>query len=219
MKGAAGYLPGLSIEKGFPMINQYFKFTGCRVNSMNLNLVQEGFHEITWDMIGKDEALDTSTQIVGDGVLADKNGYTGYQCVVALKVADGGTYADLGNVQSGSITINNNIETDGYVLGSGFRASAEYGKRECSGNFQVFFEDATMYNYYKNSTEVGLRFTFNNNVGQIVVIEFPRCKLSGEAPKISSPNGLSLPMNFNARRDTDEAADVIVTLTNTTASF
>lgn len=219
MKGSAGYLPGLSIEKAFPNISQYFKFTGCRLNSMTLNLVQEGFHEVTWDMVGKNETLDTSTQIVGDGVFPTKNGFTGYECQIALKLADGGTYTDMGNIVSGSITINNNIETDGYVLGSAERASAEYGKRECNGNFQVFFEDATMYNYYVLGTEVGLKFTFTNLTGQIIVIEFPRCKLSGEAPKIASPGGLNLPMNFSARRDSVEGTDVIVTITNTIASF
>lgn len=217
--GMPDYYQGLSLEKGFPNISQYLKYAGVRVNSMNLNLVQEGFHEITWDLIGKSETLDTSTQITGDGVLPTKSGFTGYQCVVALKLSDGGTYADLGNVISGSMSINNNIETDGYVLGSAFRASAEYGKRECSGSFSVFFEDATIYNYYIAGTEVGLKFTFNNTLGQIFVIEFPRCKLSGEAPKIATAVGLNLPMNFTARRDTDAGTDVSVTITNTIASF
>jgi hypothetical protein len=216
MKGSAGYLQGMTIEKGFDDIDQFMTFTGCRVNSMTLNLVQEGFHDVTFDLIGKTEVLNSTTQIGGPApVYGTKNGFTGYQCTIAIDAGAG--YVDLTNIVSGSITINNNIETDGYVLGSAFRASAQYGKRSIEGNLSVFFEDATMYGYYTNGTEVKLKFTFDNGVGQKMIFEFTKCKLGGEAPKIASAGGLNLPMTFRARYDATGGVetDVTVTIINT----
>lgn len=218
MKGSSGYLQGMTVEKGFSDINQFMTYTGCRVNSMTLNLVQEGFHDVTFDLIGKAEALNSTSQIGGPApVYGNKNGFTGYQCTISIDAGAG--YVDLTNIVSGSITINNNIETDGYVLGSAFRASAQYGKRSVEGNLSVFFEDATMYGYYANGTEVKLKFTFDNGIGQQMIFEFTKCKLGGESPKIASAGGLNLPMTFRARYDTDTSTDVTLTIVNTLSSI
>lgn len=213
LKGDAAYMEGLSIEKGFVNINKFFKYTGCRVNSMNINLIQEGFHEVTFDFLGKVEEVAATTQIDGTAVYGNKNGFTGYQCVVASNHT--GSYVDLGNVVSGSISINNNYETDKYVLGSPYRASALPGKRECTGDFTVFFEDTVLYEIYKTGVECGLKFTFTNVTGQSMIFEFPICKIGGEAPKIASAGGVNLPLNFQARRSDVEETDVILTLINT----
>jgi len=219
MKGDANYLEGISLEKGFINVGQYFKYTGLRVNSMTINLVQEGFHEVTFDFIGKAEATAQTSQITGTPVYGTKNGFTGYQCTVYTNHANGVDYVALGNVVSGSISINNNIETDGYVLGSPFRASASYGKRQCTGDFTVFFENADLYNVYSNGVECGIKFVFDNGLGDTMTFEFPAVKVGGEAPKIAGAGGLNLPLNFQARRDDTEQTDVIVTIVNSLSAI
>jgi hypothetical protein len=220
MKGAAGYAEGLSIEKGFTNISKYFKYSGCRFNSMTINLVQEGFHEIVWDFLGKDESVGVASQIAGAGTTPTKNGFTGYQCTIGIKNAGPGAYTNISNVVSGSMTVNNNVEADGYVLGSPFRASAVYGRREITGDFSIFFEDTVLYEtYFTTGTECALKFTFDDTIGNLLVVEFPRCKLGGEAPKIADQGGVNIPFTFQARRDDTEQTDIIVSLTNSIASF
>ena len=222
MKGDANYLEGLTIAKSFPNINQYFKYTGCRVNSMAIALVQEGFHNATFDFIGSAETL-AQTEFLSSptAVFPTKNGYTGYECKVytTMNPADGivspSVYYELGYVTGGSININNNIETDSYVLGSPFRASALLGKRECTGDFTAFFRDAYLYAIYAAGTEVGVKFIFTNSTGQTMTFEFPKCKIGGEAPKIAGPGGINLPLNFQARYDSVAGYDVKVTIVNT----
>jgi hypothetical protein len=224
MKGSQLNFEGLTIEKGFTDIGQFLIYKGCRVNSMAISLVQEGFHEVTFGFIGKSEAIDTSTGISGVGTSYNKSGFTGYQCVVETTMnpttgnVDGSWHA-LSFVTAGNININNNIETDGYVLGSSFRASAQYGKRSCSGDFTAFFEDAKLYNLYANGTECGVRFVFDNGIGQKMTFEFPVCKLSGNAPEIANFQGLNMSLTFNARRDSVEGTDVKVTIINTISSI
>jgi hypothetical protein len=237
LKGSAGNFQGLTIEKGYTDISQYATYKGCRINTMAISLVQEGFHEITFGFIGKTETLGDTTAITSAStpVGGTKSGFTGYQCVISTTmrvgtakpgdtaleggISSNGSYYDLGFVTGGNISINNNIETDGYVLGSSARASAQYGKRSCSGDFTTFFQDAKLYALYAAGTECGIKFTFDNGIGQKLEIEFPVCKLSGSAPEIASFQGLNMSINFSARYDNTKGADVIVTLTNTLASI
>jgi hypothetical protein len=213
-KGYADTFPGLSIEKCFTDIDQYFLYKGCLINGMNLNIVQEGFHDVTFDIIGKEEVVSTSQTISG-AVYRTKDGFNGYQCVVSIDSGSG--YATVGNVTGGSLSIQNNIETDGYVLGSALRASAAFGRRECTGDFNIFFEDATLYTLFANGTEVGIKFTFTSSTDSIT-FEFPAAKLGGNSPDIPSFQGISLPLTFNAKYDTSSATDVIVTVVNSIAT-
>jgi hypothetical protein len=219
MNGEADTAQGFAFEKSFTGINQYFLYSGVRVNSMNINIIQEGFHDVTFDVIGKQETLNqTETLSSPPATEATKDGYTGYQCTLYADV-DGGSdnFVAIGNVVSGSINITNNIETDGYVLGSAFRASAEYGRRECSGDFSMFFEDNTYYDLFLAGTIVSIKFVFSNGT-ESLTFQFPSVKLGGESPAINSPQGVNMNLNFSAKYDVSAGTDVIVTFVNSVAS-
>jgi hypothetical protein len=76
-----------------------------------------------------------------------------------------------------------------------------------------------LYALFLAGTEVGIRFTFDNTLGQKMVITFPIVKLAGESPKINSPMGVNLPMTFQARRSDTDLTDVIVEITNTLSAI
>jgi len=211
IKGTAETMEGLTIEKGFTNISRYFLYKGCRINSMTIDIVQEGFHGVTFDFVGKDETVtETGNATLHDNEtqISTSDGMTGYNCTVSV----GGSQQS--NVKSGNINITNNIETDGYVLGSQFRASVEYSKRECSGEFTMFFEDTTLYELYTAGTETSVVFNFTDNGTKSLNINFPAVKLSGDAPSINSTSGVDLTMKFNAKYDSSEATDVIFTVVN-----
>ena len=214
IKGTANTMEGLTIEKGFTNIDQYFLYNGCRINSMTIDIVQEGFHGVTFDFVGKSELVTqvSDTNLSSSVQISTSDGMTGYNATVTV---DSGLQ---NNVKSGNINITNNIETDGYVLGSQFRASAEYSKRECSGEFTMFFEDADLYESYILGTEVPIVFNFTDGSGKSLNINFPAVKLSGDAPSINSTSGVDLTMKFNAKYDSSEATDVIFTIVNEQAT-
>lgn len=247
IKGVAAFLQGLFIEKGYTDIGQYTQHTGCRVNSMSVRMVQEGFHEVSFDFLGKDQWHSTATAfsssnvtltrydtagttcnlpsgLGGSPTFADLDGYTGYEVQVYTTIdpSNGvntpGVYTELSKVVSGSFNITNNIETDGYVFGSSFRESAEYLRRECSGEFSCFFENLNVYNHFIVGTEIGVKFVFTRGSYQFIV-EFPRCKLGGETPAIAGIGGMNLPLRFEAAYSTTATTDVQVTFVNTTANI
>jgi hypothetical protein len=178
---------------------------------MAIDIIQEGFTGVTFDVVGKQETSGSTSGIVGSAVYPSKDGFNGYQCSVWIDST--GSYVKVGNVTKGSINITNNIETDAFVLGSQYRADAAFGKRQCSGDFTMFFEDLLYYNLFLNGTEVGIKFLFDDGTHSIT-FEFPAVKLGGSSPQISNAAGINLDLNFKAKRSTSDDTDVICTFVN-----
>lgn len=211
MKGVADTMQGLCVEKAFTSLDRYFIFRGCRINTMTLNLIQEGFHDITWNFIGTSEEIKDVAEFAGKTAsYCNDNGYTGYQAIIQIKrperTDETGTHQDadtnwvtLGNITNGNITITNNTETDGYVLGSDERASAEHGTRQCTGSWTMFFDSVDLYNIFLQGLECKLRFVFNSPIGKIIRITFPCVKLGGDSPAIESAAGINLNLTFQAK--------------------
>jgi hypothetical protein len=211
-KGVADTMQGLMIQKAFTSIDEYFVYRGCRINSMAINVIQEGFHDVTWDIIGTSEQIYATDQLnATSAIYPTKSGFTGYQAKVQTDLS--GSWVDLGNVISGNLNITNNVETDGYVLGSDERAAAEHGTRECTGGWSMFFEDTTLYALYQSGVECGIRWVFDNGVDSIT-FEFPKVKMGGDSPAIESAAGVNLNLTFQARLDTASETDVKVTIVN-----
>ena len=211
MKGVADTMQGLCVEKAFTSLDRYFIFRGCRINTMTLNLIQEGFHDITWNFIGTSEEIKSASEFAGKTAsYCNDNGYTGYQAKIEImrpaRTDETGTaqpadtsWVTLGNVTTGNITITNNTETDGYVLGSDERASAEHGTRQCTGSWTMFFESVDLYNIFLKGLECKLRFVFESPIGKIIRIVFPCVKLGGDSPAIESAAGINLNLTFQAK--------------------
>lgn len=219
LKGEADTMQGLMIQKAFTSVDEYFVYRGCRINSMAINVIQEGFHDVTWDIIGTTEQIFTTDQFTGEtAIYPTKSGFTGYQAKVQTNLS--GSWVDLGNVVSGNLNITNNVETDGYVLGSAERAAAEHGTRECTGGWTMFFEDTTLYALYQSGVECGIRWIFDNGA-ESITFEFPKVKMGGDSPAIESAAGVNLNLTFQARLDNTPGVetDVIVTIVNSTSAI
>lgn len=219
LKGSAETLEGLTIVKGFTNINEYFVYPGCRVNSMNINFIQEGFHDITWEFIGTAEEIEAVDPFTGETpIYPTKSGFTGYQAKIDVDTGDG--YKTLGYVTSGNLSITNNVETDGFVLGSDTRASAEYGRRESTGAFNMFFSDTDLYKYFLSGKHCSLKWIVSNTAtGDSMIFEFPKCKLGGSSPSIDDASGVELAMTFQSEYDEVQETDVILTLVNGTTAI
>lgn len=217
LQGAADTMQGLMFQKSFTNVNEHFVYRGCRINGMAINVIQEGFHDVTWDIIGTSEQIFDIDQFAEETVIyPTKSGFTGYQAKVQTDIS--GPWVDLGNVISGNLNITNNVETDGYVLGSSERAAAEHGTRECTGGWTMFFEDTTLYSRYQSGLECGLRWVFDNGQ-ESITFEFPKVKLGGDSPAIESAAGVNLNLTFQARLDVDSGTDVKVTIVNSTTEI
>lgn len=209
-----GALPtGLTIEKGYTDISQYEEFVGCKIDSMALSLNPEGLVTGTFEFSGKSQSasgasFDASPTDLGHTVIAHHE---------ATTVEEGGGAAVLLGFE---LNITNNLDKGKYQVGSQYIASLPEGKGECTGTVTFMFEDLTYYNKWLNNTATSLDITLTDTDGNTIQFYMPNVKYTGDgSPKIESPQGIVIALNWRAIYDVTEATDVKIVLVNTEATI
>ena len=149
-----GSLPiGLVIEKGFKDIAQYYKYNGCRVNSLKMSFTPEGIIAGGINVLGAKETVGVTSL---DATPTDL-GHKPFDAL-EMSIQEGGSAIAI--VTECEFSLENNLDGDVYVIGgAGERKSLPAGKVKVSGNLKALFEDLTLYNKAKNDTETSLKIT------------------------------------------------------------
>lgn len=200
-------LPGLSVEKGFTDINQFFVYRGCRINTLDFAVANSGL--ITGSMaIEGLSAADPSGTELGVPTSTTHDPFVHHEAVFE----EGGTGTALRGLTA---QVTNNLQTDNWNVGNQDRVSLPEGVGETTGTATYLFEDLTHYNKWKNETESTLKITFTAAGGSIEFF-WPKVKYTGEAaPKIDTEQGILIPMNFRGLWDDTEQTDLRITIINT----
>lgn len=203
---------GLAFEKAIlgGNSNAYVQFLGCRVNTMEISIPQEGIVKSTWGLLAKSSAKKNSTG-AGTPVLTGEQPYTGFNCYVGMNETVGN--ADR-SVREFSMTITNNADESAYIVGSRFRAEIPEGIRRASGRLSMYFLDAQEYDWFKNESTISLMASFIWE-GRAIIFNFGEVKLTGSGtPKISGSGLLQADYEWTAFL-VDGQYDVTVTAINT----
>lgn len=210
---AAGDWPagGISIEKGLKggSSDLFVVFRGCRFNTLELTVPQEGIVKSTWGILAKNSAKLGATG-AGTPVLVGEAPFTGFNCYAGLN-------EDIGNadraVREFSLTMTNQADENAYVVGSRFRVEIPEGVRRASGRLSMYFQDAAEYDWFKNETTISLNMSFVWN-GRMVKFTFGEVKLTGSGtPKFAGPGLLMADYEWTAFLESG-TSDVIVTAMN-----
>lgn len=196
-------LPSFMIEKGFTDITQYFKYNGCKVNSLSLSVTPEGFQELTLSIIGAKETVNTSSFQANPSIDLTHTPFSGF---VGSILEGSPSPSSLGSVLSVDLTVENNLDNSVYVIGgSGERASLPEGITKVSGTATVLFENTTLYNKaigQSSEAESGLQLKFTKGDGlgsagnEYCEIYVPELYFTPNAPVIEGPTGISLELPF-----------------------
>lgn len=207
-----GTLPaGLSIEKGFSDISQYFVYTGVKVNSIDFNVQASGLVTGTLNVLGK--SVSASGTSLGTPSSSTHTPIVHHE---ATAVNEGGSSATILNL---TCSITNNLKSDDYNVGSRYRAALQEGKGDTTGTVTFLFENLTLYNKWLNETNSSLDVTFTQGSSSLK-LDFPSIYYTGQAgPVIETDQGLVVAQNFRAVYDSGEASDVVATLINTEATI
>ncbi|HHT9124272.1 MAG TPA: phage tail tube protein [Candidatus Brocadiia bacterium] len=220
IKGGSALTAGLSIEKGFTDMAKYLVYRGMRVDTLSLKFSEDGYITGTFNFLGRYEGggmgsgsgSGSSVSISTSPIDESKSPFTSYEAAVE----EGGS--TIGIVKEAKLEIRNNLQADGFVLGSGSRASAIEGLREVTGRLAILFEDLTYYNKFINGTESSLKFTMTRG-SYFVEILIPRIVYAGASPIIvEGPGPLRVTLPFKAKKDIVEGTDIKVTFVNNIAT-
>jgi hypothetical protein len=206
---------GLLFERGdfADAAVQYFLAQGVRVESMTITQPQDGIASVVFALLAMQTASSPTVTLSGSPAPPTDEGVVGFESAVEILNGDGTIQASTA-VKSGSLVVANNFETDNYRLGSRFRRDLVEKRRVLSGDLDLFFEDLTYYNRFKNETIFGIRWSWYHG-NAYLSITLPECKFFGDpVPKIGGEGSVSsrfayTPFRRLATYDIQAAYDVV----------
>lgn len=207
-------VPSYTIEKGFTDLTtpEYFKYSGCKVNRMNLAVRPSGPQRLTLDWIGAKETVSATSF---DATFTDL-GKSVFQGSVISSITEGGSAIAI--VTEADITLENNLDDSVYVINvsaPGVRRSLPEGMVKVSGRLQALFEDIALYNKAVAGTESALVVVYTLGTGagtagnEKLTITVPELIYSPSAPVISGPRGILVDLPFEAYYANDAAASTL----------
>ena len=196
---------GLSIEKGFSDLAQYFVFTGCKPDKVSINVNSSGLVTGSMDVIGKD--ISVSGTSLGTPTAVAHVPFIEHEAVAL----EGGVAATLLNL---SLNWTNALDPVD-VVGSRTIGSLMESKGMCEGKITLLFDAITTFNKWLNETASTLDCTFTTGAASLAFY-MGNIKYFGDAiPKIANEKGVVVDLDFSAAYDVTSATDLRIILTNT----
>lgn len=217
-----GELPvGLTFENDYgdkiTGSGRYIRYHGCKIASANFSFPVSGPITCSFNIIGADgepasAALDATLTDLGHKAFSSFN----------ASLTEGGDA--FGRATSIDLTIDNGLETDGYVIGGqGKRNSLDEGFVSISGTLNAQFANADLMNKALSDTESSMAITVSRGDGlgsagnESILFAINQLKYEPTTPAIEGPAGLSISLNFFGYA---KAADLgmVITLKNAVAT-
>jgi hypothetical protein len=209
-----GDLPtGLSFEVGFTDIGEYHTYDGCKINTIGINATSEGVCVFDVGVIGQGFTRAAAT---GD---ASPTSYTSSAIdhFLASIEEGGGSIAYVSDV---SLTINNNLDSSLYVVGSaGELGDLPEGVGAVSGSLTALFQSDTLLAKARDNTESSLMLKWTSG-SESLQLDIPELIYEPASPTVNGPAGVKVTLNFRGYfgNGADNTA-IKATLVNTVAGY
>jgi len=198
---------GLSFEKFIERggTDSFFPFSGGRVNTLNIDIPQEGIVGVTLGMLfqqgGEPTAASAFTNI-GSAVTFDDEPLAGYDVVLeAVASAASPTYSSstvIPYVQAASINMTNNFDETPFAIGSRYRRGLPEGRRVITGNMTVFFESEQEFDWFIQEQSLEFKWSFINRNGMLQLL-MPEVKITGNGtPQVGGQGVVTASFDFSA---------------------
>jgi hypothetical protein len=215
--------PSATFEKYFSdletsgVVNDYYRATGVKVDSMNFALNSSGEELVaTFGLVGAGETAESASFDATPHAELPTARFTSYDA--AITTASG---ASLGQVVSATVDVQMGLDRDGYVLdNTAGRSALPEGLIQCSGQLTVLFDDAAV-NLVTDSidgTKKSLKIALNNGTETLELL-FPEIKLSRTSPAIEGPQGVRATLDWQSFYATSTEQSAIVAMLTSANSF
>jgi hypothetical protein len=197
-----GDLPtGLTLEKDHGSVisgtGRYEKFNGCRVGSIGFEFPQEGFPTVSVDVVGANSVYAGSAL---DATVTD-NGHTSFGSA-DMAITEGGS--TIAYVKSASISLSNELDSSGYVIGSSARRAIPEGQSAITGSITALFESMDLLNKARNNTASSLVITVSRGDGlgssgnEQIKFTVQQLDFETSGSPIEGPAGVEITLPFTA---------------------
>ena len=192
----------------------YFQYTGMVVDKFALKLATSGIVTGKFSLIGKDHPTVTIASIDTVSGVSPNGFYT--PAVVSIPfVHNGGTFKEggvaFGAFMSLDVTFDNKSSSN-FALGSNVVRDFSSNFFEVTGTASVYFEDATLYNKFINSTTTSIEFSLTNGTSTHDYL-IPNVRYHGATKTISGNGPIVLTVPFVGFYDSTTSTNAQITIT------
>lgn len=188
--------------------DEYHRFTGCDVNTLNINVAPNQMVTMSFGIIGEDVTTNTS-QVAGSIYSADVgnqpfDSFTG-------TITEGA--ASIAVVTSMDLTLDNGMNPQ-FVIGSSTTICPTEGKSRLTGSIEVLYESKTLYDKFINETSSELVLTLTDPAGNSYQIDIPNIKYTSGNPDVSGDGPITVSLEFTALYSSSDASQIVLTRTD-----
>lgn len=168
-----------TLQKEFTDLStpEYFNFTGCRINTLNFGMETGGLTTLSFDVLGKTGAM-TETQF--SGATVNPAGTTPvFSSTKNIKSIQFGDDPGANTYKTSSLSIDvDNALREQQAIGNLNAVGVEPGRLNVTANAEIYFENSTLWDIFKATTETKLTVVLEDADGKTYVIYLPRVKLT-----------------------------------------
>lgn len=216
-----GVLPvGLCFEKQFLDLTKYVLYNGVRVASASFDFSPAGKVAASYSFVGQKETV-SGASFDATPVDLGHSPFQGFQAAIE----EGG--ATIGVVTAAKLEINNDIQSDQYVIGGGgYVYGLPEGIVKVSGSLTALFDSMALYDKAVAGTESSLKLTLSKGDGlgsagnESLEFFVPELRFQATTPTIKDSKGLLIELPFTAYLDNAASATALqITLKNSQATI
>jgi len=183
------------------------QYMGCFLSKLAINVKGDGgIIDATADFVGTKESQTAST--LDTPTFSSKSPFEGWQAALSYG-PDLATLAQISQYQDLTLSINNNLKMLA-TNNSQYPFGVNYGPLEAMLDFSMYLmDDLTLYNYFKNQTELAVRLKITSNqlagaatAYHSIQIDMPRCIMLGDVPNVSSHEAIPHKISLQALKGT-----------------
>jgi len=206
-------LPSATVEVGYPDASLYYLNTGVRAESIALGLNRQNHPVATIQLVGQDEAKDTSSVDSTPNTLTYSR-FTKFQGMVQRN----GT--DLSNVINSELTYANNLEVlDDILRSDDLIEDAEPGLASLTGSITTRFADDTLRNDADTRATLDLDHIWTIDADNNLTVGAHQCHLSVPKRPIGGPGAVQPAFPWVASYDSGESEMLEILLENDVADY
>lgn len=168
-----------TFEEWYPDVAQSEQFVDCKLNSMQVDMPASGNCKVNFDFVGLKRTRNTTQQMTTP---AAETTTTILASVSGALIVNG---AEVVNVTSVQLSVDEGASADGPVVGSDFSPDISRGRTKVTGSFAAYFSDASLQALYEAETVLNLVIVVaadSSAAADFVAFNCGRVKLGGDAP-------------------------------------
>ncbi len=191
---AAAFRHSYTIERHFSDVNQYLRYRGMQVDTLQLTMNTGAVVGMVFGYWG--QSMEVATAAITDATYDDPT-TTPTMDAISGEVREGGSPIAVAT----EVTLNlSNGLNPRFVIGSAESLEPSIGRSNLTGTLSAYFETASLYNKFLNDTYSSLAVVASDGTNEYEFL-IPRLKYTGGDIPVSGEGPVSISMPFQALLD------------------